>query len=57
MTTFVPDLRISPPESSDVLTPQGELDTAFSEARVVEPVAQFKTKLIFDVVLNDQFLD
>jgi len=48
---------LAPPNLSEIGAPQEELDAAFSEAFVLQPLPQSpRTKLIFDVVFEDNFL-
>jgi len=45
-------------KSSEVELPQGELNGAVGEALVLQPLQQcLRTKLIFDIRINNQFLD
>ena len=57
-TVAGPDLFVPPLKRSEVGAPNIQFDPACGEARIVEPVAQRpRTKLIFDVALDYQFLD
>jgi len=50
--------ELAPPNCSEVGAPQGELDGAVGEAPIQHPVHQRpRTKLIFDVRIDDPFLD
>jgi len=51
-------LLVPPPNCSEVGTPQVELDGAVGEALIQQPYMQcIRTKLIFDVRINDPLLD
>ena len=51
-------LLLAPPNCSEVGTPQGELNGAMGEALVQQPPLQrLRTKLIFDVRIDNQFFD
>ena len=48
----------APPNCNEVGAPQGELDGANGEAPILQPDLQCpRTKQIFDVHFDDQFLD
>ena len=47
-----------PPNCNEVETPQGEIDGVVGEALVTNsPQQRPRTKLVFDVRIDDQFLD
>ena len=49
---------VAPPNSSEGLSPQVELNRTVREALVQQHLRQFpRTKLIFDVRIDDPFLD
>ena len=51
-------LMLAPPDCSEVGKPPGELNGAVREALVLQPLLQCpRTKLIFDVRIDNQFLD
>ena len=51
-------LKLAPPNRSEVVSPQLELNVAIGEALALQPRLQLRrTKLIFDVVFDDPFLD
>ena len=51
-------LVVVPPNCNEVGTPQVELDGAVGEARIHQPATQSpRTKLVFDVRIDNQFLD
>ena len=55
---FVGGLELAPPNCSEIGTPQVELNGAVGEALVKQPPLQcVRTKLIFDVRIDDPFLD
>ena len=51
-------LLLPPPNCNEVVTPQEELNGTVGEALIQQPNMQFlRTKLIFDVRIDYQFLD
>ena len=51
-------LLLPPPDCSEVEAPQGELIGAMGEALIHQPPLQSpRTKLVFDVRIDDPFLD
>ena len=51
-------LELAPPNCSKVGVPQGELEGAVGKALINQPHLQsLRKKLIFDVRIDDQFLD
>ena len=56
--SFAEGLGVLQPNSSEVGTPQVELNSAVGEALFLQPLPQrLRTKLIFDVRIDDPFLD
>ena len=52
------ELLLPPPNYSEIGTPQVEIDGAVREALVLQPPMQgVRTKLIFDVRIDNPFLD
>jgi len=55
---FAEDCIVAPPNCSEVEAPQEELNGAVGEALIQQPPMQIlRTKLIFDVRIDNQFLD
>ena len=51
-------VELPPPNCSEVVTPQGELNGPVGEALIQHPPPQLpRTKLIFDVDFDDPFFD
>ena len=51
-------LLVAPPNCSEVGTLQVEIDGAVEEALIIQPPMQcVRTKLIFDIFIDDPFLD
>ena len=51
-------VELAPPNCSEVGEPQVELDGAIGEVHILQPLLQhFRTKSIFDIFFDDQFVD
>jgi len=55
---IVEGLELTPPNCSEAVTPQIELNGAVGEALILQPPPQrLRTKQFFDVRINNPFLD